>query len=71
LVQERIELLFQQGNKINVIFNESILKEILLGKRIIVLDAAVLIEANWFVAVNEIWIATIPPKEVFSFSLIY
>ncbi|CAF1001892.1 unnamed protein product [Adineta ricciae] len=33
------------------------------GKRIIVLDAAVLLEAKWTVAVNEIWIASIPPKE--------
>ncbi|CAF4503643.1 unnamed protein product, partial [Rotaria magnacalcarata] len=33
------------------------------GKRIIFLDAAVLIEAKWTVAVNEIWIASIPPKE--------
>ncbi|CAF0990536.1 unnamed protein product [Rotaria sordida] len=33
------------------------------GKRIIVLDAAVLLEAQWTEAVNEIWIASIPPKE--------
>jgi hypothetical protein len=29
-----------------------------------VLDAAVLLEAKWTVAVNEVWIASIPPKEV-------
>ncbi|CAF4355396.1 unnamed protein product [Rotaria socialis] len=33
------------------------------GKRIIFLDAAILIEAKWTVAVNEIWVASIPPKE--------
>ncbi len=39
-----------------------------LGKRVIVLDAAVLLEAKRTVAVNEIWIASIPPKEVFLFT---
>ncbi|CAF4035536.1 unnamed protein product [Rotaria sp. Silwood2] len=34
-----------------------------IGKHVIVLDAAVLLEAQWTVAVNEIWIASIPPKE--------
>jgi hypothetical protein len=44
----------------------------LLGKRVIVLDAAVLLEAKWTVAVNEIWAASIPPKEVcFMMILIY
>ncbi|CAF4961884.1 unnamed protein product [Rotaria sp. Silwood1] len=33
------------------------------GKRVIILDAAVLLEAQWTVAVNEVWIASIPPKE--------
>ena len=37
---------------------------VLLGKRVIVLDAAVLLEAQWTDAVNEIWIASIPLKEV-------
>ena len=37
---------------------------ICLGKRVIVLDAAVLLEAQWTVAANEVWIASIPPKEV-------
>jgi hypothetical protein len=39
-----------------------------LGKRVILLDAAVLLEAKRTVAVNEIWIASIPPKEVFLFT---
>ncbi len=39
-----------------------------LGKRVIVLDAAVLLEAKRTVAVNEIWITSIPPKEVFLFT---
>ncbi|CAF4738065.1 unnamed protein product [Rotaria sp. Silwood2] len=39
---------------------EQLFKE---GKRVIILDAAVLIEAQWTAAVNEIWIASIPPKE--------
>ncbi len=52
-------------------FSCSILELILLGKRVIVLDAAVLIEAKWTVAVNEIWIASIPPKEVWIFMFIF
>ncbi|CAF1115784.1 unnamed protein product [Adineta steineri] len=39
---------------------ENLFKE---GKNVIILDAAVLLEAKWTVAANEIWIASIPQKE--------
>jgi len=64
LTQERIDHLFKEGNKINCLY-DIVLNQWFLGKRVIVLDAAVLLEAKWTVAVNEIWIASIPPKEVF------
>ena len=47
------------------------LKELFSGKRVIVLDAAVLLEAKWTVAVNEVWVASIPPKEVKIFIWIF
>lgn len=31
----------------------------------IVLDAAILIEAKWHESVNEVWVASIPVKEVY------
>lgn len=67
LAQERIDSFFKEGKKINYFYN-IIFNQLFLGKRIIVLDAAVLLEAKWTVAVNEIWIASIPPKEVCIFS---
>jgi len=66
LAQERIDHLFKEGSQINC-FHNIVLSQLLLGKRVIVLDAAVLLEAKWTVAVNEIWIASIPPKEVLTF----
>lgn len=67
LTLERIDYLFKEGKKFFkfwIFFCQYNYDLIRLGKRIIILDAAVLIEAKWTAAVNEIWVATIPPKEV-------
>lgn len=34
------------------------------GKRVCVVDAAVLLEAGWEALVHEVWVATIPEEEV-------
>lgn len=34
------------------------------GKRVCVVDAAVLLEAGWTYLVHEVWVATIPEEEV-------
>jgi len=34
------------------------------GKDIVVLDAVVLLEANWNKFCQEVWVAIIPPEEV-------
>ncbi|CAF1290394.1 unnamed protein product [Didymodactylos carnosus] len=49
------EILILANKKIEQLYNQ--------GKRVIILDAAVLLEAKWDSVVNEIWVAVIPPKE--------
>lgn len=35
-----------------------------IGKAVVVLDAAVLLEADWQEMVHEVWVAIIPEEEV-------
>jgi phosphopantetheine adenylyltransferase / dephospho-CoA kinase len=66
LVEQRIEAFSQEGTDKCVCVCVCVFLIVVhrLGRRVIVLDAAVLLEAKWTVAVNEVWIASIPPKEV-------
>lgn len=34
------------------------------GKKIIVVEAALLLEANWDESCHEVWVVIIPPEEV-------
>jgi phosphopantetheine adenylyltransferase/dephospho-CoA kinase len=49
------------NNEINRLFN-------IEGKKIIVIEAAVLFEAKWDDIMNEIWVCFIPDEEVFEIS---
>lgn len=40
------------------------------GKKIVILDAAVLLEAGWQNMTNEVWVAVIPRTEVRRLSIV-
>ena len=43
----------------------------LAGKQVIVLDAAVLLEAGWDSFVQEVWVVVVPRKEVKNIMLLF